>query len=81
VFDEASPLAEIEKLQNYDFAEYGLNTEKYITTLENLQRKELEPIQKAHYLISINVKQNDRIIDIIAKLREMEGVEVRASCN
>jgi hypothetical protein len=80
-FDEAELFSEIEKLRDYDFSDYGLNTEKYITSLETLQRKELAPVQKAHYLISIDVKRNDSIIDIIAKLRDMEGVEVRASCN
>ena len=80
-FDDATLFAEIEKLQSFDFSEFGLNTDKYITTLENLQRKELAPIQKAHYLISVDVNLNDKIMDVIAKLRDIEGVEVRASCN
>ncbi len=80
-FDESALFVELEKLKNYDFADYGLNTDKFITTLETLQRKDLAPIRRAHYLISINVNYNDSIIDIIAKLRNMEGVEVRASCN
>jgi len=80
-FDEAALFAELEALKDYDFADYGLNTEKYLTTLETLQRKELAPVQKAHYLISINVNHNDRIIDMIAAMRNMEGVEVRATCN
>ena len=79
-FDEAALFAELEALQDYDFANYGLDTEKYITTLESLQRKELAPVQKAHYLISIDVNYNDRIIDMIAAMRNMEGVEVRAAC-
>jgi ParB-like chromosome segregation protein Spo0J len=80
-FDEAALFAELEALKDYDFDSYGLNTAKYITTLESLQRKELAPVQKAHYLITVDVNHNDRIIDMIAAMRAMEGVEVRAACN
>ena len=80
-FDEAALFAELEALKDYDFSDYGLATEKYITTLDSLQKKDLSPITKAHYLISINVNDNDKIIDTIAKLRNTEGVEVRATCN
>jgi len=80
-FDDATLFAELEALQSYDFAEYGVDTEKYITTLESLQKKELAPIQRAHYLISVDVNHNDRIIDLIAAMRSMEEVEVRATCN
>ena len=80
-FDEATLFAEIEDLQSYDFTDFGLNTEKYLTTLDSLEKKTLTPIQRAHYLISINVNHNDKIINIIAKLRDLEGVEVRATCN
>ena len=80
-FDDATLFAELEALQSYDFAEYGVDTVKYITTLESLQKKELAPIRRAHYLISVDVNHNDRIIDLIAAMRSMEGVEVRATCN
>jgi len=80
-FDDAVLFTELESLQSYNFTDYGLDTEKYITTLDNLQRKELAPIRKAHYLVSVDVNQNDQIIELIAKLRNIEGVEVRAACN
>lgn len=80
-FDDAALFTELEQLKDYDFVDYGLNTEKFITTLDRLQRKELAPIQKSHYLISVDVNQNDKIIDMIVKLRGIDGVEVRTSCN
>ncbi|MCL2445917.1 MAG: ParB/Srx family N-terminal domain-containing protein [Oscillospiraceae bacterium] len=80
-FDDAVLFSELEALKDYDFGDYGLNTAKYMTTLENLQRKALTPVTKAHYLISLDVNMNDRIIDMIAAMRNMEGVEVRATCN
>jgi hypothetical protein len=80
-FDDAALFTELEQLKNYDFTDYGLNTEKFITTLARLQRKVLAPIQKAHYLISVDVNQNDKIMDMITKLRGIDGVEVCTSCN
>jgi ParB-like chromosome segregation protein Spo0J len=80
-FDDAALFAELEALQSFDFVDYGLATDKYIATLESLQKKELAPIQRAHYLISVDVNHNDQIIGMIAAMRGMEGVEVRATCN
>ena len=80
-FDEGALFSELEALKDYDFAEYGLNTEKYLTTIDSLQRKELTPITKAHYLISVDVNHNDKVIGAIAGLRKIEGVEIRETCN
>ena len=80
-FDEGALFAELETLKDYDFAEYGLNTEKYLTTVNDLQRKELAPITKAHYLISVDINYNDKVIGTIAGLRKVEGVEIRETCN
>ena len=80
-FDDAVLFAELEELKEYDFSDYGINTEKYITTLENLQIKELGPIRRARYLISIDVNHNDRVVDLIAKLRDIEGVIVNETVN
>ena len=80
-FDDAILFSELEALKGYDFDNYGLNTAKYMASIEKLQRKELAPVTKAHYLISLDVNQNDKIIDMIAEMRCMEGVEVRATCN
>jgi ParB-like chromosome segregation protein Spo0J len=80
-FDEAALFSELEALKEYDFSQYGVNTEKYIKTLDSLETKELRPIKRAHYLISIDVNHNDKIIDVITKLRNTEGVEINSTCN
>jgi len=80
-FDDGVLYAELEALKKYDFSDFGLDAEKYMATLDGLQKKALAPIQKAHYLISVDVNRNDGIMDLIVKLRNMEGVEVRAACN
>ncbi|MDR1927640.1 MAG: ParB/Srx family N-terminal domain-containing protein [Oscillospiraceae bacterium] len=80
-FDDAILFTELEALQDYNFSDYGLNTDKYLTTLDSLQKKELTPIQRAHYLISVDINHNDKIIETIAVLRNIEGVEIRETCN
>jgi ParB-like chromosome segregation protein Spo0J len=80
-FDDAALLSELEGLRTYDFSDYGLEAEKFITTLERLQKKELKPVTRAHYLISVDVNYNDKIIDIIESLKNIAGVDVRATCN
>lgn len=80
-FDDAVLFQELEKLQNFDFSDFGLETEKYLQTVEKLQRKELKPIKKVHYLISVDVNYNDKIIDLIIKLRDTQGVTINETCN
>ena len=67
--------------QDFDFSDFGLETEKYLQTVEKLQRKELKPIKKVHYLISVDVNYNDKIIDLIVKLRDTQGVTINETCN
>lgn len=43
--------------------------------------KELKPYKKVHYLITLDINDNDRIIDHIAAIREMEGIEVESTLN
>ena len=80
-FDEAALFAELDALKDYDFGSYGLDTEKYTTTLKSLQKKQLPPITRAHYLVSVDLNRNDEIIGMITTMRNTEGVEVRAGCN
>lgn len=80
-FDEEVLMQELEKLQQYDFNQLGVNTEKYIANLELLQKKELKPYSKVHYLISLDINLNDKIVDILEQLRKTKGVEIEFSLN
>lgn len=80
-FDEEVLMNELEKLQQYDFNQLGVDVEKYIANLESLQEKELKPYSKVHYLISLDINHNDKIIEILERLKEMEGVEIESSLN
>ena len=63
-----------------DMGEFGfsvLDSEEVIEPEE----KELRPYQKAHYLITVDINDHDKIIDIINQLRSMEGIEVESALN
>lgn len=78
-FDESVLLQELQELRQFDFNDFGVETEKYITSLERLQKKELRPYSKVHYLISLDINNNDKIAGIIKQISKMEGVEVDSS--
>ena len=81
-FDEALLFAELEELQqSFDFEHFGLETEKYMKTIDMLQRKELKPITKTHYLICVDVDHHDKVVDYIGTLRNTEGVDIFETCN
>ena len=75
-FDEAVLFEQLKELQNFDFEDFGVETEKYIKTVESLQRKELKPIKKTHYLISVDINCHDKIIDLISQIRSIQGVDI-----
>ena len=68
---------ELDGIFDIDMSEFGFEL-----SIENEQEpakiedKELKPYSKVHYLITIDVNDNDKIIDLISELRSKEGVEV-----
>jgi ParB-like chromosome segregation protein Spo0J len=80
-FDDAVLYSQLNELKDFNFENYGLNTEKYLETLDTLQKKVFESYKKVHYLVTANLNDNDKIIDLIDKLRKIEGVEVDATVN
>lgn len=76
-FDEGVLFAELEKIQkDFDLNGFGLKTEKFEQTIDKLQEKELKKFKLVHYLITLDLNNNDKVIDYIAKIREISGVEV-----
>lgn len=81
-FDEEKLLQELTELQNsFDFKEFGLGAEKYVSKLDNLQKQELKPYSKVHYLISLDINQNDKLIEMLEQIKMIEGVEIESSLN
>lgn len=76
-FDDSVLLSEIEKLKTFNFEDYGVQTSKYVSKLEKLQEKELKPIRRVHYLVTVDINHNDKIAEVIANLRKIEGVDHR----
>ena len=54
----------------------GIDAEKYISKLNELERKELKPYSQVHYLISIGINDHDKIVGLIEQLKKIEGVEI-----
>lgn len=78
-FDESILMQEIEDLRQFDFDDFGLQTEKYLAGLDDLQERALLPYEKVHYLITLDINKNDRIAGLIKQIAEMEDVEVESS--
>lgn len=72
-------MQELEGLRQYDFHDFGIETEKYIANLEGIQHKELKAYGKVHYLITLDVNHNDKIAEHIKQLSMMEGIEVEST--
>lgn len=78
-FDESILMKELQELGQFDFKEFGIETEKYIANLERIEEKELRPYAKVHYLITLDINQHDKIAEYIEKISLMEGIEVDSS--
>lgn len=81
-FDEVKLMEELKALQlAFDFNDFGLNMRQFEDQMSSLQKTMLKPYKKVHYLITLDININDRVIDIIDSLKNIEGVEVESSLN
>ena len=76
-FDERELLQQLEELQgSINLDSLGIETEKYISKLNELEKKELKPYTQVHYLVSIDINNHDKIVSLLEQLKKIEGVEV-----
>ena len=81
-FDEEKLLSQLKELQDsVDMSGFGIDEEQYLFSLKELEKKELKPYVKVHYLISIDINDNDKLLDILEQVRQIEGVEIESSLN
>jgi len=81
-FDDGKLFAELEKLQkSYDLKNFGLDTEKFFVTVDKLQEQFLKPYRRVHYLISLDVNDNDKMLEILESIKKIGGVEIESSAN
>ena len=80
-FDDGILFQELKKLQEFDFTNFGIDVDKYLKTCIRVQKRLLKPIKKVHYLISLDINLNDKIINLIERMKRIEGVEVESTTN
>ncbi len=81
-FDDMKLMRELRELQSaFDFGDYGIKLEQFDEKLTSLKKSFLKPYNKVHYLISLDVNLNDKVIELINALQRVEGVEVESSLN
>lgn len=80
-FDDNVLYDELKRLQNYDFRNFGLEPDKYLQTFIRVQNRVLQPIRYVHYLISLPVNENDKILPFIENIKKIEGAEIESTTN
>jgi len=81
-FDEKELMRQLRELQDsVDLESLGIDSDKYIEKLAKLEPKELRPFRMVHYMISLDVNDHDKIVDLIQAIKEIEGVQVESTLN
>ena len=71
-------LAELD-LSNFDF-DFGIDCVDE-NDVPEVEEKELAPYKKVHYLVTLDINQNDKVIGLIKQLENTGGVEVESTLN
>ena len=74
----ADELAEID-MNGFDF-DFGINAVDE-NDIPDVEEKELKPYKKVHYLITLDINENDKVIDLIKQIESVGGVEVDSTLN
>lgn len=78
-FDDGILFKQLKKLQEFDFTDFGIDVDKYLKTCIRVQKKILKPVKKVHYLISLDINDNDKIANLIDRIKRIEGVEIEST--
>ena len=72
-----------EELNDLDMSDFEFDFPSFDESKEDAEIKtvEIRPYRKVHYLISLDINDNDKVIDIITKLKDMDGIEVENTLN
>ena len=80
-FDISLLQLELDGISQIDMSEFGFDLDIDDDDFVDIQKKDLAPYKKVHYLITVDINNNDKIIDFIDALRKMEDVEVESTLN
>jgi ParB-like chromosome segregation protein Spo0J len=81
-FDEEEILRQLQELQdNIDLEALGIAQEKFISELSAIKEKALRPYKKVHYLVSLDVNDNDKLVNLLEQIKKIEGAEIDSTLN
>jgi len=85
-FDADILSSELERITDIDMSDFDFDvspdgTEVDASDAPVIEEIALSPFEKVHYLITADMNKNDEIIDMIQKIREVGGVEVKSTLN
>lgn len=72
---------ELENIFDIDMSDFGFEKILQDDEKPNIKTVKLQPYRKVHYLISLDINDNDKVADIIYQLRNMGGIEVESTLN
>ena len=70
-----------EDIPTLDFSDFDIDWGLPEEHEAKIETRELKPYEKVHYLITSDINNNDRLLDIIEQIKEIEGVEVESTLN
>lgn len=65
---------DLDDILSLDMSDFGFSIKDDENDQAEIKTVELKPYEKAHYLISIDINDNDKIIDTIQQLKNIPGV-------
>jgi len=80
-FDDGVLFKELKRLQDFDFTDFGVDTDKYLKTFVRVQKRILKNLKKVHYLISLDINKNGQIVDLLERISRIEGAEIESTIN
>ena len=72
---------ELENIFDIDMSDFGFEKILQDNEKPSIKTVKLQPYRKVHYLISLDINDNDKVADIIYQLRNMGGIEVESTLN
>ena len=71
---------EIDDIFELDMSDFGFEEKQEDDEVE-IKTVELQPYRKVHYLVTLDINDNDKVAEIMVKLRNTEGIEVESTIN
>lgn len=86
-FDAEALEAELASISDIDMSVYAFDVDEILGDDKDDERviepkeKNLQGYQYVHYMVTVDINQHDKIINLINQLKEIDGVEVESTLN